>query len=306
MLASVENKSELGENTELMLFKTHIEATSIPFSLSLSQMPKKGFELFTLQLNILDVSTHFCSPLHDLGHAVCPWPSCDQPNRPPTIARFWSRSHGLGGKQTQLTKDDRLGALPKNDVAQLHSRLAFLTLLHCLCTAFIDLRKASFIDVTLVNCGSKLDADISRPLFAHAFLTWFRLASVFLHPFSGKEMLGISRFSSEAYTVLSFAVLWHPDLQMIAVMQTSHKKDCIELSHFGCPAGCHLSPCSVCRPRQLAPIARHKCHKQSGGLCLLQVQWKNTNQSNQINQTISLIIIMSHISIEHKPYENIS
>ena len=70
-------------------------------------------------------------------------------------------------------------------------------------TAFID----SFIDVTLVNCGSKLDADISRPLFAHAFLTWFRLASVFLHPFSGKEMLGISRFSSEAYTVLSFAVL---------------------------------------------------------------------------------------------------
>lgn len=74
-------------------------------------------------------------------------------------------------------------------------------------TAFIDLRRASFIDVTLVNCGSKLDADISRPLFDHAFLTWFRLASVFLHPFSGKEMLGISRFSSEAYTVLSFAVL---------------------------------------------------------------------------------------------------
>ena len=215
MLASVENKSELGENTELMLFKTHTEATSIPFSLSLSQMPKKGFELFTLQLNILDISTRFCSPLHDLGHVVCPWPSCDQPNRPPTIAQFWSRSHGLGGKQTQLTRDDRLGALPKNDVAQLHSRLAFLTLLHCLCSAFTDLRRASFIDVTLVNCGSKLDADISRPLFAHAFLTWFRLASVFLHPFSRKEKLGISRFSSEAYTVLSFAVLWQEKAEQL-------------------------------------------------------------------------------------------
>lgn len=239
MLASVENKSELGENTELMLFKTHIEATSIPFSLSLSQMPKKGFELFTLQLNILDVSTHFCSPLHDLGHAVCPWPSCDQPNRPPTIARFWSRSHGLGGKQTQLTKDDRLGALPKNDVAQLHSRLAFLTLLHCLCTAFIDLRKASFIDVTLVNCGSKLDADISRLiqigicLFTcffwkrnarHIALLQRGIHSVVLCCSMARESRTAvniffvhTRFSANHLITFPHS---HPDLQMIAVMPT--------------------------------------------------------------------------------------